>query len=270
MTGQKDYTIAAVDRALTLLEALAERPEQGVTQLATSLGMTKSLVFRLLHTLESHGFVSRNGERAEFSLGYRVGVLGERLGRDGALLSAARPVMDALRDRTSENVNLVIRQGLKTEVLATRAGLHPIRLFAEAGRSGPLHAGGGSLLLLAFSEPGVIETVLSQPLEAFTPHTITDRDKLRQLLERIRANGYNIALNDLDDGAFSVAAPIRDADGSVIASISAAGAVVRFNEERRAACLAAVLDAAGEITARLTLPGSAIPPASAVSVARGR
>lgn len=255
MTEPKDYTIAAVDRALVLLEALAEQPEQGVTQLAKSLGMTKSLVFRLLYTLERHGFVSRDAGGAEYSLGYRVGVLGERLGKDGALLSAARPVMDALRDRTSENVNLVVRQGLRTVVLATRSGLLPIRLFAQAGRSGPLHAGGGSLLLLAFSDASIIDAVLAQPLEAFTPHTITDRGRLQQLLERIRANGYNIALNDLDDGAFSVAAPIRDADGAVIASISAAGAVVRFDEERRAACLAAVLDAAAEISARLTLTG---------------
>lgn len=133
MTEPKDYKIAAVDRALALLEALADRPDQGVTSLAKSLGMTKSLVFRLLHTLEERGFVSRDPERAEFALGYRIGVLGERLGKDGALLYAARPVMDALRDRTSENVNLVVREGLKTYVLATRAGRHSIRLLPRPG-----------------------------------------------------------------------------------------------------------------------------------------
>lgn len=253
MTETKDYKIAAVDRALALLEALGDQPDQGVTALAKSLGMTKSLVFRLLHTLEERGFVSRDPERAEYALGYRVGVLGERLGKDGSLLHAARPVMDALRDRTSENVNLVVREGLRSYVLATRAGHHSIRLFAQAGRNGPLHAGGGSLLLLAFAEPSVIDGVLAQPLEAFTPYTITDRMKLRQTLERIRVNGYNIALNDLDEGAFSVAAPIHGAEGSVIASISVAGAVARFNEERREGYLAAALEAAGEISERLSI-----------------
>ncbi len=255
MTEQKDYKIAAVDRALALLEALADRPEQGVTSLAKSLGMTKSLVFRLLHTLEERGFVSRDPEHAEYSLGYRIGVLGERLGKDGALLYAARPVMDELRDKTSENINLVVREGLKTYVLATRAGRHSIRLFAQAGRNGPLHAGGGSLLLLAFADPSVIDAALAQPLEAFTPHTVTDRAKLRQLLERIRANGYNIVVNDLDEGAFSVAAPIHSADGTVIASISVAGAVVRFDEERRESYLKAAMDAAAEISERLSIHG---------------
>lgn len=252
-TAPKDYRIAAVDRALLVLEALADQPDQGVTALAKSLGLTKSIVFRLLHTLEERGFVFRDPERAVYSLGYRVGVLGERVGREGSLLSAARPVMDALRDRTSENVNLVVRDGLRSLVVATREGLHSIRLFAQAGRNGPLHAGGGSLCILAFSEKSIIDQVLASPLEAFTPYTITDREKLRQALERIRTNGCNVAINDLDEGAFSVAAPIIAADGDVIAAISVAGAVVRFDEERREAYMQAVLAAAGEISQRLSL-----------------
>ncbi|MEX0408980.1 IclR family transcriptional regulator [Aquibium sp. LZ166] len=248
-----DYTIAAVDRALLVLEALADRPGQGVTQLSKTLGMTKSIVFRLLQTLEDRGFVFRDPDHAVYSLGYRIGVLGERVGRDGSLLVAARPVMDALRDRTSENVNLVMREGLRSLVVATRSGHHSIRLFAQAGRHGPLHAGGGSLCILAYSEPSVVEAVLANPLEAYTPYTITDRDKLRQALARIRANGYNIALNDLDEGAFSVAAPIFGSDDTVIACISVAGAMVRLDEERRERYIRAALDAAAEISGKLSL-----------------
>jgi len=249
----KDYTIAAVDRALLVLEALADRPGQGVTQLSQTLGMTKSIVFRLLQTLEDRGFVFRDPDHTVYSLGYRIGVLGERVGRDGSLLVAARPVMDALRDRTSENVNLVMREGLRSLVLATRAGHHSIRLFAQAGRHGPLHAGGGSMCILAYSDPSVVEAVLANPLEAFTPYTITDREKLRQALARIRANGYNIATNDLDEGAFSCAAPIFGSDDTVIASISVAGPVVRLDEERRERYVKAALDAAAEISSKLSL-----------------
>lgn len=247
------YKIAAVDRALVLLEALADRPGQGVTALSKSLGMTKSIVFRLLQTLEDRGFVYRDPEHAVYSLGYRIGVLGERVGRDGSLLFAARPVMDALRERTSENINLVVREGPRSLVLATRAGHHSIRLFAQAGRNGPLHAGGGSLCLLAYCDDAFVKTALSGPLEAFTPYTVTDPEKLRQLLDRIRMNGYNIALNDLDDGAFSVAAPIIGANGEVIAAISVAGAMVRFNEERRESYIQAVREAAEQISAKLSL-----------------
>lgn len=256
--GAKDYTIAAVDRALLVLEALAERPAQGVTQLSKSLGMTKSIVFRILQTLEDRGFVFRDPDHAVYSLGYRIGVLGERVGRDGFLLVAARPVMDALRDETSETINLVVREGLRSLVLATRAGHHSIRLYAQAGRNGPLHAGGGSLCVLAHADPEIIEAVLARPLETYSAHeTTTDPVKLRKLLTRIRADGYHIALNDLDDGAFSVAAPIFDSHGKVIASISVAGAVARLDKDRRDRYIAAALGAAAEISSKLSLERSA-------------
>lgn len=253
MTEEKDYTIAAVDRAMVVLEALAEKPNQGLTDLAKSVGMNKSMVFRILFTLEERGFVSRDAERSEYALGYRIGVLGECLGKDGGLLFAARPVMDWLRDVTSENVNLVIRDGTESYVLATRPGRHSMRLFAQAGRFGPLHAGGSSQLLLAYAGPSVIDEVLAKPLETFTPYTITDPEKLRQTLERIRTSGYNVVANDLDEGAFSVAAPITGVDGTVTASISVAGAVMRLDEERRAANLEAALEAGRRISEKLAV-----------------
>lgn len=264
----KDYRIAAVDRALTVLEALGKKPGQGVTALSKSLGMTKSIVFRLLQTMEDRGFVFRDPDHALYSLGYRVGVLGEGVGRDGSLLHAARPVMDSLRDRTSENVNLVVREGVRSLVLATRSGHHSIRLFAQSGRNGPLHAGGGSLLLLAYCEPQVIDAVLAGPLEAFTPYTITDRKKVREALTRIRANGYNIALNDLDEGAFSVAAPIMGAHGEVIAAISVAGAMARLDEARRANYIQAALEAAEQISSKLSLHRNDASSATSTETAR--
>lgn len=247
----RDYRIAAVDRALSVLEALADHPGQGVTELAERLGMTKSLVFRILHTLEARGYVARDPERASYGLGYRSWVLGERSSRQTALLQVALPEMDALRDATSENVNLVLREGDRSLVLATREGRHHMRLFAQAGRRGPLHAGGGSMLLLAYAPEALREAVITGPLTRFTPRTITDPDALRRVLDRIRAQGWHIAQDDLDEGAFSVAAPIRGHDGEVIAAISVAGALARFDEERRLSHLAAVRAAAARISARL-------------------
>lgn len=249
----KNYTIEAVGRALTVMEALAEKPDQGVTELSKTLGLTKSIVFRLLYTLEQRGFVHRDVERASYSLGYRVAVLGERVGREGTLMHAAPSEMDKLRDNTGENVNLVMRDGLRSQVLATRQGTFPIRIFAEAGRFGPLHAGGASLLTLAYSSEEVIERVLSGPLERFSYYTETNPAKLREILQRIRDAGYHVAVNDLDEGAFSIAAPIRDGNDQVIAGLSVAGAMARLNETTRTQYLSAVQEAAASISAKLSL-----------------
>jgi DNA-binding IclR family transcriptional regulator len=253
MTETRDYTIAAVDRALTLLETLAENPRQGVTQLSRRLGLTKTIVFRLLATLEARGFVVREGEQALYSLGYRVGVLGERAGYQNMLVAAANPVMERLREETSENINLVVREGLQSLVLATLAGRHAMRIFAMAGRHGPLHAGGGSMLVLAFAPHSVRNAVASAPLERFTPATVVDPAELLARLEKIRADDYNISIDDLDEGAFSIAAPIRNSGGDVVASISVAGAMARFDEERRDVYLRLVRDAAQEISGKLGL-----------------
>ncbi|MFN3937684.1 MAG: IclR family transcriptional regulator [Gemmobacter sp.] len=256
MQDRKDYTIAAVDRALLVLEALAEQPRQGVTALARRLGLTKTIVFRLLATLEARGFVVREGESAVWSLGHRIGVLGERAGQQNMLLAAARPVMERLREETAENVNLIVREGQQSLVLATLAGRHAIRIFALAGRYGPLHAGGGSMVMLAHAPHSVRNAVVSGPLERFTADTITEPAALLSRIEAIRAQDWNIAVNDLDEGAFSVAAPIRDSHREVIAAISVAGAVVRLDDDRRARYLALVRDAAAEISAKLGI-GSA-------------
>jgi DNA-binding IclR family transcriptional regulator len=250
---KKSYTIEAVARALRILEALGEQPGRGVTALSTETGLTKSIVFRLLYTLEECGFVQRDNERALFSLGYRMALLGERVGMDGALMHVSPPILDALRDKTGENVNLIVREGTSALALATREGLNSIRLFSQSGRRGPLHAGGGSQLLLAYSEPAIRERVLEGPLERYSPHTLIDPDMLREKITLIRANGYNVALNDLDDGAFSVAAPIRNATGEIIAALSVAGASVRLDEVRRASYIEAVTEAANEISERLSL-----------------
>lgn len=251
MSEDNDYTIAAVDRALLTLEALAEQPRQGVTALAKRLGLTKTIVFRLLCTLEARGFVVREGDQPIYSLGYRMGVLGERAGYQNLLLAAARPVMERLREETSENINLIVREGQQSLVVATLAGRHAIRIFALAGRYGPLHAGGGSMLVLAWAPHSVRNAVMSEPLTRYTDDTITEPAVLRDRLKQIRAQDFNISVNDLDEGAFSVAAPIRNAADDVVAAISVAGAIARFDETRQGQYLDLVRAAAREISGKL-------------------
>ena len=113
MSEPRNYTIAAVDRALFVLEELAGQPRQGVTDLASRLGLTKTIVFRLLSTLEARGFVVREGDKAIYSLGYRMVVLGDQAGVQNTLLAAARPVMERLRDDTTETINLIFIGSLK-------------------------------------------------------------------------------------------------------------------------------------------------------------
>jgi IclR family KDG regulon transcriptional repressor len=246
-----DYTIAAVDRALKLLEIVAENQNIGLSELARLTGTTKTLAFRMATTLEARGYLLKDPEERSYSLGYKPLYLGEQMQQQSPLVRVANPVLDDLSARTRENVSLIVRNGLGTICVAIRQSPQPVRLYAELGRQGPLHVGGGPKLLLAFAPDDVQEKVLAGTLDAFTPSTIIDPKRLKALLRRIRAQGYNVSHGDLDPGAFSVAAPIRDHGARVIASVSVAGPQSRLTRDLEQLYIRILVEAAGEISAKL-------------------
>lgn len=241
MAEQKSYRIAAVDRALSVLEILSERGELGVTEIATQLDMTKSLVFRILHTLEARGYVVKDPARSVYGLGYRAWHMADEAAGQRGLLRIAEPLMEELRDRFNESVNLLVRDGLSALVVTTRESRHSMRLYAKPGRHGPLYAGGGSMVLLAFSPVEVIDEVLAGHLTTYTPHTLTDPAKLRQKLRQIEREGFHVTRDDIDDGAFSIAAPIRGPGDDVVAAMSIAGPTARLTPDIQKRLLNGVL-----------------------------
>lgn len=251
MTTSRRYTIDAVDRSLRVLEALAEQSDIGVTELAKRLGFTKTLTFRLLQTLEERGFVAKDDGRALYALGYRLAYLGSCVDQRRSVVVAAAPVMDQLRDQTDENVNLIVRDGRRTLFLATRESRQSMRLFAQAGRRGPLHAGGGSKLMLAYAPDEIVDQVLSAPLKRYTPFTVTEPEKIRAILKSIRDQGYHVAQDDLDVGAYSIAVPIWGPENEVVAALSVAGPNARLDPPRQESHFLAAKAAARLISARL-------------------
>lgn len=251
MSQAPDYTIQAVDRALSVLEAVAEQPGITLGALARRVGVTKTLAFRMAATLEARGYVIKDADTKTYSLGHRPLWLGEQVAAHSPLLRAAGPVLDALAAQTRENANLQVREGTDCVVVAVRQSPQPIRLYAEPGRRGPLHVGGGPKLLLAYAPAEVQQAVLAGHLAAFTPETVTDPARLRTVLAGIRRRGYNISHGDLDPGAFSVAAPVRDHAGRVTASISVAGPQSRLTPDLERQYVRLCRTAAEELSHRL-------------------
>jgi len=169
MSGKRNYTVTAADRALTVLEILAEHPGIGLTELAQRMRVTKSLAFRLLQTLEARKFVDKDPERSTYTLGYRMLYFGQKTEQQISLIQSAGPILDDLCERSDENINLLIRDGFSSLCVATRESRHHMRLFAQAGRRGPLHAGGSSAVICAYAPKEVQEAVLAQRLETSSP-----------------------------------------------------------------------------------------------------
>ncbi len=246
-----EYTISSVDRALALLEVLAEHPNAGVTAIAELTGNTKSMVFRVLFTLEQRGYVRKDPATRTYALGYRTLYLADKAGNQISLIRVAQPHMDRLSKLCNENVHLFVREGTGCICVAISETPQQLRLSASIGQRSMLHTGGAPKTLLAFAPDEIQQAVLDSELPAYTPATITDPEILRKLLRKIRRDGFHESRSDKDAGAFSIAAPICDYSGEVIAALSIAGPESRLTADFAKKCRAMVLDFSGAIATEM-------------------
>ncbi|MEF2279840.1 IclR family transcriptional regulator [Deinococcus sp. YIM 134068] len=242
-----EYTISALEAGLQVLALVGQSPELKIPQLAAQAGMTKSRVYRILQTLARLGYVWFDEEHA-VRLGSASLILGQQAQEQYSLTRAARPILDRLAEETGENIHLVVREGQHSLVIDIRTSPHPVRMFARVGRIGPLHAGGSSKVLLAYAPQEVLDAILEKPLERFTDSTITDAGVLKQALERIREDGAHVAISDLEEDTFSIAAPIFDDQGQAVASVSIAGPLMRLDGHKQERYLHLIRAASRELS----------------------
>lgn len=243
-------TVQSVDRALTILESLARHGEAGVTELAGDLAVHKSTAFRLVATLESHGLVEQTEDRGKYRLG--VGLL-RLAGATTARLDVvqeARPVCRKLAADTGETVNIAVLADRAALYLDQVAGSSALQPHNWVGQHIPLHATSNGKVLLCGLEPDRLADLLGS-LPAYTDMTITKKGQLRRELDRVREQGFAVAVDELEVGLTAAAAPIRNAHGDVIASMSVSGPTFRLDENRVAHVVSLLVRAADEVSHRL-------------------
>lgn len=249
-----DYSIAAVNRALDLLDALARIGPSPLAAIAEAAGCTRTAAFRLLRTLQARGFAIQDEARGVWRLGARWTALGHAAREQGALAATAQPVLAELGQAVGENVYLMVRQDLQAETVALFQADPALRLYAQVGDRRLLHAGAGRLLLAYAPEP-VQTQLLAQRLPRFTPATRTDSAWIAADLPRIRTRGYLIAADEVHPGAVSVSAPIRDASGTVVAVLCITAPSMRMRPPRPRSLLPPLLEAAAKLSVTLGARG---------------
>src|ERR1700722_17003418 len=252
-TPARDCRIAAVGRALDLLEALSRIGPAPLAALASEARCTRTAGFRLLRTLEARGFAIQDEARGMWRLGARWGVLGRAAVEQGALAATAMPFLAALGKTSGENAYLRVRDGLESETIAIFQPDPGLRIYSEVGKRQPLHAG-SSRLLLAHAPEAVQTQVLAQRLPRFTPATRTDAAWIAADLQRIRTRGYLLTTDEVIAGAATVAAPVRDASGQVVAVLSLSAPTMRMRPPRPRTLLPLVLDTAAKLSRILGAP----------------
>jgi len=254
--GREDAgPVQSVDRAVAILEILARDGEAGVTEVARELGVHKSTASRLLAALDRRELVSQDSARGRFRLGVGVVRLAGAASRKLDLVQESRQVCRALATEVGETVNIAILSGRDALYLDQVAGPAALSPHNWAGQRIPLHATSDGKVLLAYLPAAEIAEHLTAPLARFTEYTITAPAEFGRLLAEVRRRGYATAVAELEEGLTAVAAPVRNAEGTVIASISASGPSFRIQAERIGAVADSVGRAAAEVSRRLGWSG---------------
>lgn len=225
--------LSSVRNAARLLCAFTPTDRDlGVSELASRLGLGKSSVHRLLSTLALEGLIERDAATGRYRLGLKLYELGSIVGDHLDLHEVVAGPIDELRNRTGETVHVAILDGPDVVYIARRESPHTLRLFGRVGHRNHAHCTSTGKLLLAFLPPAELATVLDGfTLPAHTRRTITDRGKLDSELDAIRRRGWADNIEESELGVNSVAAPIREASGRVVAAISVAGPAARFTPD---------------------------------------
>lgn len=245
-------TIKSLDRAIDVLERLGHAGGATLSALAADLGQSPATVYRVLVTLERRRLVEFDSAAQTWAIGAGAFLIGARYLRRTALVDRARPVLRDLMEATGETANLGVEtdgQILFVSQVETHAS---IRAFFPPGTLSPMHASGIGKALLAQMDPHRVARVLAaHPLEAFTPHTLTDPQALDADLRRVRARGWAVDGEERTMGMTCVAAAVFDLHGDPVAGLSVSGPTDRILTSGPDRLGAAVADAAEVLTASL-------------------
>jgi IclR family acetate operon transcriptional repressor len=209
--------VSSVERALRLLEALAEGPV-GVTDLAHRIGTSKATAFRLARTLQNSGYVEQLAD-TRYRLGPRCLTLASWAFNDIDVRSELRWAEEELNERSGETTLLAVATGREAVCIDAIPSRHSVMSVATVGAIWPLHASSPGLAMLA-EDPVLLEKYLSQPLSRHTDGTITDPAVLRSVLEEVRARGYAVNREFWRDDVCAVGAVVHDAAGQHVAGLA--------------------------------------------------
>ena len=249
-TGSASGTAKALVKGLALVDVIsvADGPVR-LGDLVAASGLPRSTVLRLLDVLLEQRVVQ--AADGSYALGPRLAVWGQRY-LDGLDVRAhAEDLMRGLAEATRETCYLGVRDGRSVLYIAKADSPQAVRPAARVGTRNPLHSTGIGKTLLAFGAPDEALAYANGPLEAKTPNTIVDADRLGAEMDATRARGYAIDNVENEDGVRCVAAPIRNHAGEVVAALSVSAPAYRFALEDLPALAPKVVATALEISSRV-------------------
>ena len=219
--------VQSIRRAFAVLGALADGP-LGVTDVAARSHIPKSTAARMLAALAAEGAVEQVPGETRYRLGPHLIALSSGLGDARGLVATARPILIDLARDLGEAAGLSVRDGWTIHYVDQVDSANPVQVRDWTGTRIPLHAVSSGQVFLAQLPAPMLARYLAEPLEQFTANTLTDAGTLLERLRDVRRDGHAWVRDEFATGITSVAAPVADARGELVAAVHVHGPTYRF------------------------------------------
>ena len=256
-TDGERHSIQSVDRALFLLETIAEAGgEATLTDLSVRTGLNISTCHHLLATLIQRGFAAKVPGRRLYALGARILYLGHAC-RQVDLPRRAQPFLEAINAATGETVHLAALQGDQVVTVARREARHAVRVDSgPIGKVDAPHATSLGKAIMAWLPEDEMQRMVAHGMKRFTENTITEFPVLVEDLRQVRRSGYSVDREEILPGVICIGAAVRDHAGTVIGAISASTPTMRATDEHIALMRDEIVAAARAMSAQFGAPSA--------------
>jgi DNA-binding IclR family transcriptional regulator len=242
--------IQAVDRAVALLKSVAaSATPPTVLELARDCGINRSTAWRLLRTLEHHGLVDRDPITQRYTVGYGAITVAAAV-TDDALVRRVRPLLAKLAVVTGESVTLAVAKRFNL-VYVDQVDPPNVMVPNWLDKPLPLHATSGGKAFLAWLGPDERDAVLPTELARYTPHTVTDRERLDREFAEVRRVGYALCAREYEEFSSGASAAVLNSRQYPIAVINVWGPAPRNPVKRLHEIGRAAVQTAEEVRALL-------------------
>lgn len=236
--NSSQYILQSVSNALSVLDLLATHKSLSAVEVSREMNLGKTTAFRLLTTLEAHGYISKDAE-AHYRLGMKLALMGDVVTRRSELAHLAHPYLEALRSEFQETVHLVGWYSATEAVVLDRViGLSPISYYTSIGYiNHPAHIAASGQVLLAFAEEQKLSNYFAkidwtEKIPMAVP-SIPDEETLRKVLAQVQKTGFASNNGDAVAGLYCYAVPIFDHTGHALASLSISGSEANLKSRQQ-------------------------------------
>lgn len=226
--------IQSIEKALQILNLFTlEKPSWSMTEIMEATQLPRTTAYRILYTLERGGVIHYDQQKLVYQLGLKTMEWGGVCRASFSIREVLKPWLDQLSNETSHTVLVGVLQNDHLLYIDKRERTEGLKVSSEIGRLRPPHYGILGKLLLSFQPVEVVKQLLKRhPLQAYTPKSITDPEKLLNVLASVRERGYLIAEEETITGVSGVAVPLRGHGGQVVAGLAVLVPSFQFQTEK--------------------------------------